>query len=196
MIFDVGLTLLYLAAGDDLWPGKNSTIMASRRFMLSAWLSIILTNFYMGYIICVFNVLYMAFLLKKNQPYRLPFFENLKANWRKIGWFIWYSLLSGLTTAVVLIPTAIAMMATGKKDLSVVNFLFKGTFGLSFPVNFGVGGNDFAGRLVHNPSFFTGSLFIVGIVVYFLSKMITKRDKQAAGILVGGIFCRHVAVTV
>ncbi|MCJ2160971.1 YfhO family protein [Lentilactobacillus kefiri] len=150
--------------------------------------AIILTNFYMGYIICVFNVLYMAFLLKKNQPYRLPFFENLKANWRKIGWFIWYSLLSGLTTAVVLIPTAIAMMATGKKDLSVVNFLFKGTFGLSFPVNFGVGGNDFAGRLVHNPSFFTGSLFIVGIVVYFLSKMITKRDKQAAGILVGGIF--------
>lgn len=149
---------------------------------------IIFTNFYMGYIICIFNVLYMAYLLKKNQPYSLPFFQNLKANWQKISWFIWYSLLAGMSVAVILIPTAIAMMATGKKDLLAANFLVKGTFGLSFPVNLGVGGNDFAGRLVHNPSFFTGSLFIIGAIVYFFTKLVSQRDKQAAGILIGGIF--------
>ncbi|MGF2384853.1 YfhO family protein [Lentilactobacillus otakiensis] len=151
-------------------------------------IAIIITNFYMGYIICIFNVLYIAYLLKKNQPYALPFFQNLKANWAKISWFIWYSLLSAMSAAVILIPTAIAMLATGKKDVLAANFLFKGTFGLSFPVNFGVGGNDFAGRLVHNPSFFTGSLFMIGIIVYFLSELVSKRDKQAAGILIGGIF--------
>lgn len=151
-------------------------------------IAIILTNFYMGYIICIFNVLYLAFLLKKNQPLHLTFIQCLSVNRGKIGWFLWYSLLSAMTAAVVLIPTAIGMMATGKKDLLPVNFLFKNTFGLSFPVNFGLGGNDFAGRLVHNPSFFTGSLFIIGIIVYFFSKLVSKRDKQAAGILIGGIF--------
>lgn len=149
---------------------------------------IIFTNFYMGYIICIFNILYMAYLLKKNQPYPLPFFQSLKVRRKQIRWFIWYSLLAGMSVAVLLIPTAISMMATGKKDLSAANFLFKGTFGLSFPVNLGVGGNDFAGRLVHNPSFFTGSLFIIGVIVYFFSKMVSQRDKQASGILIGGIF--------
>lgn len=149
---------------------------------------IIFTNFYMGYIICIFNVLYIAYLFKKDQPYSLPLFQSLKANWQKINWFIWYSLLAGMSLSVILIPTVIAMMATGKKNLLVANFLFKGTFGLSFPVNLGVGGNDFAGRLVHNPSFFTGSLFIIGVIVYFFSRQVSHRDKQAAGILIGGIF--------
>lgn len=151
-------------------------------------IAIIMTNFYMGYIICIFNVLYLAFLIKKNQPFNLTFTQNLDANRSKIIRFIWYSLLSAMSAAVVLIPTAISMLATGKKNLLSANFLFKGTFGLSFPVNLGVGGNDFAGRLVHNPSFFSGSLFIIGSVVYFFSKFISKRDKQAAGILIGGIF--------
>lgn len=149
---------------------------------------IIMTNFYMGYIICIFNVLYVAYLIKKDQPIKLTFSQSIDVNRKPLGWFLWYSLLSAMVSAVVLIPTALGMLATGKKDLLISNFLFRGTFGFSFPVNLGVGGNDFAGRLAHNPSFFTGTLFIIGTIVYFFSQRISKRDKQSAGILIGGIF--------
>ncbi|KRL22699.1 YfhO family protein [Lentilactobacillus kisonensis] len=149
--------------------------------------AIILTNYYMGYIICVFAIIYFAYLMKQSQPIRQPFFQHIKAHSRKVSQFLWYSLISGMLAAVVLIPTVVAMLSTGKKDISLTNFLLKGTFGPSFAVNLGVGGNDFAGRLVHNPSLFTGSLFIIGAVAYFFSRKIKLRNKQAAGILLGSI---------
>ncbi|GHP13514.1 membrane protein [Lentilactobacillus fungorum] len=149
--------------------------------------AIILTNYYMGYIICIFAVIYFTYLMKQSQPKNLPFFEHIKFHWRKVSQFLWYSLISGLLSAIVLVPTFFAMLSTGKKDISLSNFLFKGTFGPSFAVNLGLGGNDFSGRLVHNPSLFTGSLFIIIGVAYFFSKKITPRSKQSSGILLGSI---------
>lgn len=150
--------------------------------------AIIITNYYMGYIICLFSVIYFLYLMVKEQPARLSLGIYLKQQLNRIGRFLWYSLLSGMLSAVVLIPTAISMMSTGKKDIHLRNFILKGTFGPSFTVNLGFGGNDFAGRLVHNPSMFTGSLFIILGIVYFFSKRVTNRDKQAAAFLLGSIF--------
>ncbi|MBU9790183.1 YfhO family protein [Lentilactobacillus sp. IMAU92037] len=150
--------------------------------------AIILTNYYMGYIICIFAVIYFIYLTKQSQPKRIPLAQHIQFHWRKGVQFLWYSLISGMLSAIVLIPTIIAMLATGKKDILPANFLLKGTFGPSFAVNLGVGGNDFAGRLVHNPSIFTGSLFIVAGVAYFFSKRVDKRNKQASGLLLGSIF--------
>lgn len=148
----------------------------------------IVTNYYMGYVICGFCLIYMAYLIKKNQPQNVAFNKYMQTQWGRVGRFLWYSLISGMLAAVVLVPTAIAMMATGKKDIHLKNFLVKGTFGPSFTVNLGFGGNDFAGRLVHNPSLFTGSLFIIMGIAYFFSKRIKNRDKQASAVLLGSIF--------
>ncbi|MCH4165970.1 MAG: YfhO family protein [Lentilactobacillus diolivorans] len=148
---------------------------------------IIVTNYYMGYIICGFSVMYFVYLLKKNQPVHLKFWQAIHQQRRKVGRFIWYSVISGMLTAIVLVPTALSMLSTGKKNILPRNFAFKGTFGPSFTVNLGVGGNDFTGRLVHNPSLFTGSLFIIAAIAYFFSNQISKRDKQASGLLLGVI---------
>lgn len=150
--------------------------------------AIILTNYYMGYIICVFSLGYFVYLLIKAQPAGVALMHHIKDRRRQIGRFLWYSLLSGMLSAIVLVPTAISMMSTGKKDLHLRNFALKGAFGPSFTVNLGFGGNDFTGRLVHNPSMFTGSLFIILGIAYFFSKRISSRNKQAAAYLLGSIF--------
>ncbi len=148
---------------------------------------IIITNYYMGYIICLFCVIYMGYLIKLNQPEAVTFGKYLVVEWRRVMRFLWYSVLSGMLSAVILVPTAISMMATGKKDIHLRNFFLQGTFGPSFTVNLGIGGNNFDGRLVHNPSLFTGSLFIILGVAYFFSKHVRKRNKQAAAVLLGSI---------
>ncbi|WP_415562806.1 YfhO family protein [Lentilactobacillus hilgardii] len=150
--------------------------------------AIIMTNYYMGYIICIFSMIYFVYLMTKNQPNKMTVTLYLKSQVNRIGRFLWYSGLSGMLAAVVLIPTAISMMSTGKKDIHFRNFVLKGTFGPSFTVNLGFGGNDFAGRLVHNPSMFTGSVFIILGIVYFFSKVVSIRDKQASVFLLGSIF--------
>lgn len=148
----------------------------------------IITNYYMGYILCIFSVLYYVYLLLLNQPNKLSLKPYIKQQGRQTAKFLWYSFLAGGLSALVLVPTGIAMISTGKSDLALKNFFLKGSFGLSSLVNLGVGANNFTGRLVHDPSFFSGTVFIIAAICYFFSTKINQRSKQAAGFVLGAVF--------
>ena len=151
---------------------------------LLALTATIITNYYMGYIICVFAVIYFIYLLMKERPAATPWSPYL-TSMKKTGWrFIWFSLLAGMLSAVLLVPTVLAMLSTGKGSFSWTNFLPYPTFGPSVLVNLGVGASNFYGRLSHGPSLFTGSFFLIGVLVYFWSKNISRSQKKSAGWLI------------
>lgn len=148
----------------------------------------IFTNYYMGYMICVFCVIYFLYLLKKEQAAGMKFLavfrDYISSFWR----FAWYSIIAGLLSAVLLLPTIFSMLSTGKGSFDVNAYMPYLTFGTAFGVNLGVGANNFLGRLNHDPSIFTGSLFIIGFIAYLISKKINKTDKRASMWLTGLIF--------
>ncbi|WP_160114461.1 YfhO family protein [Lentilactobacillus kosonis] len=143
----------------------------------------IVTNYYMGYMMCIFMVMYLGYLLINEKPDGIKFSKFIATKKQLIGRFSWYSLLAGGLSAVVLIPTGIAMMTTGKGSFALKNFLPIVCFGPSALTNLGVGANNFNDRLFHDPSFFSGTVFIIGLIGYFLSKQINKQSKRAAGFI-------------
>ncbi|WP_283680289.1 YfhO family protein [Lentilactobacillus sp. Marseille-Q4993] len=142
----------------------------------------IITNYYMGYILCIFMLIYVGYLTLLNRKPELKFAQLIKDNRKQLVRFLWYSLISGVLSAVILIPTGIAMVTTGKGSFALKNFYLKGSFNFSAFANLGLGTNNFAGRLVHGPSLFCGSLFIIAVVVFFLAHQISRQSKLAAGI--------------
>ncbi|MBQ6844740.1 MAG: YfhO family protein, partial [Agathobacter sp.] len=66
----------------------------------------ILSNFYMGYILCIFLVLYFALL----------FLEQEQGKIRATIRFAWFSLLAGGTGAILMIPEAIVLGNSASAD--------------------------------------------------------------------------------
>ena len=141
----------------------------------------IIINYYMGYIICVFAVIYLVYLLIKQRPQNINWTNYLRSVRPVIFRFIWFSLLAGLLSGFMLLPTVLAMLSTGKGVFSWWSFIPFPAFGPSSLVNLGVGASNFDGRLLHGPSIFSGSFFLIGAIVYFRSSRITKPNKRAAG---------------
>ncbi|MCY9806397.1 YfhO family protein [Lentilactobacillus senioris] len=141
----------------------------------------IIVNYYMGYIICVFAVIYFVYLLMKQRPQDTRWSKYVSVIRPTIFRFIWFSLMAGLLSGFMLLPTVLAMLSTGKGVFSWWSFMPLPAFGPSSLVNLGVGASNFDGRLLHGPSIFSGSFFLIGAVVYFRSAQITKQNKRAAG---------------
>jgi len=148
----------------------------------------IVTNYYMGYMICIFMVLYLVYLLINEKPEGMKFTKFAVTQKQVIGRFSWYSILAGGMSAIVLIPTGFAMMTTGKGSFELKSFIPIVSFGPSVLTNLGVGANNFNDRLFHDPSVFSGTLFIIGLICYFLSKQISRQGKQAAGFILTASF--------
>ena len=66
-------------------------------------------NYYIGYIICLFLVLW--FFVYRHGGVKKFFTDGL--------WFAWYSLLSGLVTAFVLLPAYLGIKATAAGDMAL-----------------------------------------------------------------------------
>lgn len=147
----------------------------------------IIFNYYMGYMTCIYSVIYFSYLVLKNKPLGEGFFKYLKRNSSMTFKYILNSIIAGLLSAILLIPTMMSMLGTDKGSFSITSFIPYPRFTPAALTNIGVGANDFSGRLNHDPSIFTGTLVAIGIVLYFLSKKITKPDKKASGFLIGSL---------
>jgi len=137
----------------------------------------IFSNYYLGYMTCLFSVLYFIYLIVEHQPVPTPFKETWRMHWPAIRQFVFGSLLAGLMSMVVLIPTAMGMMLTGKSNFFVENYLPTPLFGPEVLAQFGVGTGDFHNHLYHAPSLFMGTLMFLLLIVYFVSPKIKAVEK-------------------
>ncbi|WP_125587830.1 YfhO family protein [Companilactobacillus jidongensis] len=139
-------------------------------------LAAIITNYYLGYMTCLYSVFYFIYLLILNKQF--------KSKKHSIIQFAVSSILSGAMSSVILLPTALGMMQTAKQTLRVKNFLPLPSFGASVFAQFGVIGSNFTQRISHDPSIFMSSILLILFISFFLNSKISKQKKIASSFLV------------
>ncbi|MFC6261484.1 YfhO family protein [Levilactobacillus fujinensis] len=182
MWLDALIVLPLVAAGVDrlVWQGKP-------RFFFSWLLVSILTNYYLGYMTCLFTVFYFGYvfygwLTDNNRS------GQAKEWWGRLTQFTLTALLSGLSAAIVLIPTGLGMLLTAKQTPNPLNFRVVPEFGLEFFTQFGVGATNYTQRLWHAPTVFVSSAVVLLVLVYFVHPQISRRQKWSAGGLLLALF--------
>lgn len=146
----------------------------------------IVSNFYIGYEVCIFTALYYLFNSLEFFPWKHKAFSKAERlekirNWGKMtGRFLLYSLLAGALTGVVIIPTVIALgnTAGAEKDGPVVLQWYnswKTLLQMMLPeqsLKLGYTGDNIS----------TGILAFVLLPVFFCNRQIGKKRKILQGL--------------
>ncbi|WP_203641388.1 YfhO family protein [Levilactobacillus andaensis] len=138
----------------------------------------IISNYYMGYMTCLFSVMYFIYLVIEHQPTATPFKEVWRMHWAAIRQFLIGSVLAGGMAMIVLIPTAMGMLLTGKSTVFINNYLPTPLFGPEVLAQFGLGSSNYVTHLYHAPSLFMGTLMFLLLIVYFVSPKILAVEKR------------------
>ncbi|CAM2856016.1 YfhO family protein [Fructilactobacillus fructivorans] len=150
--------------------------------------AIIIMNYYMGYMLCIYSVIYFVYLVFLNRPIKTGFWHYLKVHGSMTCKYVISSIIAALLSGFMLIPSIVGMLSTSKGLFKIWDFIPYPRFSPAVFANLGVGANNFMGRLSHDPSIFVGTIFIMGLLVFWFSKKISKRQKHASFWLVGAIF--------
>ncbi len=152
---------------DRLLEGKSPLF-----YMVTLTLTIII-NYYIGYMICIFCLIWFL--------YNIIHIENPK---KIISTFIVSSLLSGLMSAVVILPSFFALM-TGKADLyNRINYFGISRNAFTFFYSLTPGAYQ-AGDQTYGPALIYVTIFTVVLAVfYFFNKKFQKREKIATLIVI------------
>lgn len=133
---------------------------------------VLLTNYYMGYMICIFVVLYFIWTFIRHS-------DTLKNKWKVIRGFVGRSLLSAGLAAVVLLPTFFEILATkAQHNTKTFDWKFDYSPWKMLP-KFLVGGFNFDQMPKGTPNLFVGTLVLIGVICYFTSKQIKGKEKIA-----------------
>lgn len=151
--------------------GIENLIARNKMWVYPVFLAIILvTNYYMGYMICIFAVLYFAWTFVRNS-------EVIEDKVKVIVSFIGRSLLGAGMAAVVLLPTFFNIMGT-KAQYNTKSFHWKFDYSpWKILPKFLVGGFNFDQMPKGTPNIFVGTLVIIGFICYFTSKQIKLKEK-------------------
>ena len=148
--------------------GLNKCIKENKYILYIFTLALaIISNYYIGYMICIFLVLYFLYITILEKSFNL----------KNIIKFIWTSILSAGISSCVLIPTYLSLK-NGKatfrifeesvkftlKPIDILEKLFIGSFSTN-EVLFG------------NPNIYCGLIILILLIIYFLNKHISKREK-------------------
>lgn len=154
-------------------------------YIVTLLLSIV-TNYYLGYMTCLFSVLYFCYLIFKNSEVR--FTATLKQSLTKIRDFFSASLLTGGVSAILLIPTFKAMLATGKGTFDAASFNLLPTFGLGALSQLEPASSNYLIRIFHYPSFYVGILVFLLLITYYYTEEIPQHYKNMSAGLLGILF--------
>ncbi|MGV0167252.1 YfhO family protein [Furfurilactobacillus sp. WILCCON 0119] len=153
-------------------------------YFFALWATIV-TNYYLGYMTCLFAVCYFVYLLADAAPTGQSLLTTGRQQRPLIYRFIGVSALSGLSTLFILIPTLLGMLQTSKESLSLSAFLPTPQFGLEALVQLGMNGTNYTARLDHDPSLYMGSFALLLVIGFFLSPKISRHHKKTTGWLLG-----------
>jgi len=173
MWMDGVLILPLLALGlENLWQGKSSRLYV---FSLAYGL---LTNFYIGYMLCITSVLFSVALVAAQ---KIP----LRERSRRFGKFVFASCIGGFSSAFAWLPTFLSMLG-GRAEAVNTIFVWRRTYNI-----LGLAGKLVAGSASEDqftlgtPHIFCGILTIALVVAFFLhGKKATRHRMAALGVLV------------
>lgn len=173
-----GLVLLPIIALGLDWTLKYGS---SRLYIISLAI-MMMANYYIAYMICLFLSFYALYALIENQAS----FSWAKS-FRAYLAFVKDSIIAALIAGIVLIPTLFSIRQNKgeyfKWDLSLkLAHDFTDIFSKLF-----LGAFDFEELKAGSPNLFAGSLIIIGLIFYFSNRKIRKREKLAA-LMVFAIF--------
>ena len=149
----------------------------------------ILSNYYIGVIVCIFSVIYFIYYYSINYDKKY----NLKIVIKK---YIIGSLLSGMICMVVLLPTLFSL-GNSKAIIGTENEVIARSFNsveiLSKTLTMSFDMSNDSNTIWHGgPNIFVGSLVVLLIISYFGNKKIDKKKKLVNAILLIILFliCR------
>ncbi|WP_390404834.1 YfhO family protein [Lacticaseibacillus jixiensis] len=170
MWLDIVICLPLVCSGvDELTQGR-------RPWRFIWWLFVaIFTNYYMGFMLCLFIVGYFCYALARD-------WRNWRAAWLAVRRFVLGALLAGAATAAVLLPTLYQItQSKGTYTVTKVHWRFEYA-----PVKllgkFFVGSFNFDQMPSGQPNIFVGSLVMVGVILYFIAPKIALRERLVAGL--------------
>ena len=162
---------LYLAPLILLGINKIIDNRSSFFYYITLFLAII-SNYYIGFMLCIFSVIYFVYklLLKYNLK------KDKKIVKKVVFKFLLTSILSAFSCFILIIPTLYQILNTSKENLSIINF--KPEFSLSIIDNIN---NLFIGRYDkipynENVLFYCGMLILILNILYFYNKKIKKKE--------------------
>ncbi|MCL2812465.1 MAG: YfhO family protein, partial [Clostridia bacterium] len=159
---------------------------------VAALAAALFTNYYIGYMICLFSVPFFAVLCFTNMP------DEGRGAWlwpRALS-FAGASLAAGGAAGFMLLPTLYALFQTSKANLSPHAFAFTEMFPLSeLPNMLRTGWGTFEGAEHALPKVFGGALTAVMAVLFFANRRIRLREKVLSGALLALLLASfHVQV--
>lgn len=140
-------------------------------YVISLFIAIV-SNYYIGYMICIFSGLYFIYKL----------ISNNKVELKKLGIFICASILSVALSAFVLIPTVLSL-SSGKAKFRLFQELPKLMMSLDEVIAQLFIGNYSLGQIMGNyPNIYCGVIITVLGILYFLNKNISRKERILSGI--------------
>lgn len=172
---------LVLLGIDKILEGKKGFL-----YLISLFL-VILCNYYIGYMVCIFSVIYFAYKLFIQYSIKKDKIIMLK----KIGNFILLSLISVLITSVFLIPTVLDLQNTVRSFGSLTANLFNDVSTLfTITSRLFVGSNATTNLLsFDNINIYCGLLIIPLVYFYFINKNVHKKEKIASAVVILIFIC-------
>ncbi|ANZ99197.1 hypothetical protein BFC22_03350 [Carnobacterium divergens] len=182
MWMDALIFLPLLALGIQWLVDEGRTV-----FYCLILFSTIFTNYYLGYMTCIFALMYFIYwtVVRTNYQSWKEYISINKSNWLK---FMGYSLIGAGLNGVILAPAVFGMLKTGKSVIDWHIFLPTPLFGLEIFTQLGIDHTNFQTRLEHLPSFFVGSFVLILAIAFFFLKKVSKKDKWGNFALIGFIF--------
>lgn len=147
-------------------------VNGEKPFLYSIYLFIaIISNFYVGYMICIFCVLYFSYLM---------FINHHKNIFKDILRFLLYSLIAGALCAFILIPTIFSLASTDSARLN-----FYDSINTYYPISITFFRQMMSANPTywHHPYLYCTTLVFLLIPSYFFDRKISLKERIGKAIL-------------
>ena len=136
----------------------------------------LIDNYYMGYMICLFLVLFFCW-------YETVNYQNMRNLFKHLWLFVSRSLSAICLAAVVLIPTFFSLLdSKGQYTQESISFKFEYQ-PLKMLSKFVIGSFNFEQMPSGYPNLFIGSLALIGFLTYFVNSRFKLRERLMAFII-------------
>lgn len=171
----VYLTPLVVLGLEKLIDGK------SKKLYIIALLLTLLTNYYIGFMICIFNCIYFIYYLIVNN-HKL----DKKYVLRCLIDFVVSSVISFLIACILLIPTFIDLQSSSKSVSSFFNVGFSFNFNIFDILSKGFLSSSGEKFILNKSTFnwYCGIIVSVLTILFFINKKISKKEKITSLIVI------------
>ena len=151
-------------------------------YMITLFITIIF-NFYLGYITCIFSVLYFIYLMVTKYSLK----DGKKIINKSLKFFV-SSLVAGLLAAFIWLPSIIEMLKTARGDVASET-----TFGATLNTIFIGSYNERTMLFYYQPEIYCGMLVLFGVIAHITNKK-NNNFHKAFTIAIFGIFFASILI--